>query len=90
MRKSLNLEELYHVSRCSYGYCNIHVVTLLAQNHVEEVFKIRRCSDPNQKVIELYDALKYKYAPFKEKKSVVHKFELEELQIIEQQLFWSD
>ena len=65
-------------------------MTTLAQNHVEEVLKIRRCSDPNQKVIELYDALKYKYVPFKKKKSVVHKSELEELQIIEQQLFLSD
>ena len=49
-----------------------------------------RCSEPNQKVIELYDAIKYKYAPFKKKKSVVHKSELEELKIIEQQLFLSD
>ena len=65
-------------------------VTTLAQNQVEEVIKIRRCSEPNQKVVELYNALKYKYAPFKKRKSVVHKSELEELQIIEQQLFWSD
>jgi len=41
-------------------------------------------------VIELYDALKYKYAPFKKKKFVVHKSELEDCQIIEQQMFWSD
>jgi len=65
-------------------------VSTLAQNHVEQVIKIRRCSDPNQKVIQLYDALKYKYAPFKKKKSVVHKSELEDQQIIEQQDFWSD
>jgi hypothetical protein len=65
-------------------------VTTLAQNHVEEVIKIRRCSEPNQKVVQLYDALKYKYAPFKKKKSVVHKSELEELQLIEQQFFLSD
>ena len=65
-------------------------VTTLAQNHVEEVIKIRRCSEPNQKVIQLYDALKYKYAPFKKKKSVVHKSELEEAQLTEQQFFWSD
>jgi hypothetical protein len=65
-------------------------VTTLAQNHVEEVIKIRRCSEPNQKVIQLYDALKYKYAPFKKKKSVVHKSELEEAQLIEKQFFWSD
>jgi len=65
-------------------------VTTLAQNHVEEVIKIRRCSEPNQKVIKLYDALKYKYAPFKKKKSVVHKSELEEAQLTELQFFWSD
>ena len=65
-------------------------VSTLAQNQVEEVIKIRRCSEPNQKVIQLYDALKYKYAPFKKKKSVVHKSELEEAQLTEQQFFWSD
>jgi len=79
------------------GWCEIvrimntqKAVTTLAQNHVEEVIKIRRCSEPYQKVIQLYDALKYKYAPFKKKKSVVHKSELEEAQITEQQFFWSD
>jgi len=65
-------------------------VSTLAQNQVEEVIKIRRCSEPNQKVIQLYDALKYKYAPFKKKKSVVHKSELEEVQLVEKQFFWSD
>jgi hypothetical protein len=65
-------------------------VTTLAQNHIEDLIIIRRCSEPNQKVIELYDALKYKYAPFKKKKFVVHKSELEDCQIIEQQMFWSD
>ena len=79
------------------GWCEIvrimntqKAVTTLAQNHVEEVIKIRRCSEPYQKVIQLYDALKYTYAPFKKKKSVVHKSELEEAQITEQQFFWSD
>ena len=65
-------------------------VSTLAQNHLEEVIKIRRCSEPNQNVQKIYDALKYKYAPYKKKKSVVHKSELEECQIIEQQHFWSD
>ncbi|MGB4415667.1 MAG: hypothetical protein WBI53_12405 [Paludibacter sp.] len=65
-------------------------VSTLAQNHIEEVIKIRRCSDPNQKVIQLYDALKYKYTPFKKKKSVVHKSELEDSQLTEQQFFWLD
>jgi len=66
------------------------VVTTLAQNNVEDVIKIRRCSDPNQKVIQLYDALKFKYAPFKKKKFVVHKSELEDPQTIVQHDFWFD
>ncbi|HZL10166.1 MAG TPA: hypothetical protein VFC65_09220 [Prolixibacteraceae bacterium] len=62
-------------------------VTTLAQNNHEEGIMIRRCSEPNQQVRRLYDALKYKYAPFKKKKSVVHKSELENYQFIEQQEF---
>jgi len=62
------------------------VVTTLAQNVHNEVISIRRCSEPNQQVQALYDALKYKYAPFVKKKSVVHKSELENCQLIEQQL----
>ena len=65
-------------------------VTTLAQNVREEVIQIRRCSEPNQKVKQLYDALKYKYAPFVKKKSVVLRSELEDCQLIEQQFFWSD
>jgi hypothetical protein len=51
---------------------------------------IRRCSEPNPQVRKLYDALKYKYAPFVKKKSVVHKSELHDCQFIEQQYFQSD
>jgi len=65
-------------------------VTTLAQNNHEEVIMIRRCSEPNQSVRSLYDALKYKYAPFVKRKSVVHKYELENCQFIEQQEFYSD
>ena len=65
-------------------------VTTLAQNNHEEVILIRRCSEPNQQVRNLYDALKYKYAPFIKRKSVVHKSELESCQFIEKQLFRSD
>ncbi|MEI6753352.1 MAG: transposase [Paludibacter sp.] len=53
-------------------------VTTLAQNDKDEVIKIRRDTEPNQKVQTLYDALKYKYAPFIKKKSVVLKSELPE------------
>lgn len=48
-------------------------VTTLAQNEHDQVINIRKCSEPNQNVITLYDALKYKHAPFIRKKSVVHK-----------------
>jgi hypothetical protein len=53
-------------------------VTTLAQNDKDEVIHIRRCTEPNQKVQKLYDALKYKYAPFVMKKFVVLKSELRE------------
>jgi hypothetical protein len=65
-------------------------VTTLAQNNHEEVIMIRRCSEPNQQVRKLYDVLKYKYAPFVKRKSVVHKSELENCQFIEKQEFRSD
>jgi hypothetical protein len=65
-------------------------VTTLAQNVQEEVILIRRCSEPNPQVRKIYDALIYKYAPFKKKKSVVHKSELDDCQFIEQQSFFSD
>jgi hypothetical protein len=65
-------------------------VTTLAQNNHEEVIMIRRCSEPNQPVRKLYDALKYKYAPFVKRKSVVHKSELENCQFIDKQEFGSD
>lgn len=65
-------------------------VTTLAQNTDDEVIMIRRCSEPNPQVRKLYDALKYKYAPFVKKKSVVHKSELHDCQFIEQQYFQSD
>jgi hypothetical protein len=65
-------------------------VTTLAQNIHDEVIMIRRCSEPNPQVRRIYDALKYKYAPFVKRKSVVHKSELHDCQFIEQQLFFSD
>ena len=65
-------------------------VITLAQNNNNEVILIRRCSEPNQPVRKLYDALKYKYAPFVKRKSVVHKSELDDCQFIEKQLFFSD
>lgn len=48
-------------------------VTTLVQNTREQWISIRQCSEPNDKVKRIYDALKYKYVPFIRKKSVVPK-----------------
>lgn len=50
-------------------------VTTLAQNKSDEIISVRRCSEPEEKAKRIYDALKYKYAPFVRKKSVVLKVE---------------
>jgi len=57
-------------------------VTTTAQNDKDEIIQIRRCSEPNQKVLKIYDALKYKHAPFTKKKSVVLKSVFRETQMI--------
>ena len=51
-------------------------VTTLAQNKSDEIISVRRCSEPEEKAKQIYDALNYKYAPFIRKKSVVLKTEL--------------
>jgi len=48
-------------------------ITTLAQNKSDEIIIIRRWSDPSENVKMIYQALKYKSAPFKKKKYVVHK-----------------
>lgn len=48
-------------------------VTTVVQNTRDQWISIRKCSEPEDKVIRIYDALKYKYAPFIRKKSVVPK-----------------
>jgi len=76
----------------NYGWTEIvrimntqKAVTTTAQNVHDQTITIRRCSEPNEKVKQLYDALKYKYAPYKRKKSVVHKTENKKPQNIETQ-----
>lgn len=48
-------------------------VTTVVQNVREQWISIRKCSEPEEKAKQVYDALKYKYAPFIRKKSVVPK-----------------
>lgn len=46
-------------------------VTTSLVNIKDETISIRQCTEPNQKVKQIYDLLNYKYAPFVRKKSVV-------------------
>jgi hypothetical protein len=52
------------------------VITTSGQNKDDEIIYVRRCTEPNEKVKEIYSALKYKNYPFVKRKSVVHKSEL--------------
>jgi hypothetical protein len=54
------------------------VVTTCVENDKKQLIRIRKCSEPTEKVKLIYDALKYKYAPFIRKKSVVNKNEFRE------------
>ena len=53
-----------------------NIVTTTGQNKDDQIIYVRRCTEPNQKVKEIYTALKYKNYPFVKRKSVVHKSEL--------------
>lgn len=52
------------------------VLTTTGQNKDNETIYIRRSTEPNEKVKQIYTALKYKKYPFVKRKSVVHKSEL--------------
>jgi hypothetical protein len=52
------------------------VVTTCLENDKNQIIRIRKCSEPKEKVKLIYDALGYKCAPFIRKKSVVNKSEL--------------
>jgi hypothetical protein len=46
---------------------------------MEELIEIKKCSEPSDKLKEIYDSLKIKKQPFT-KKSVVHKLEIKNYQ----------
>ena len=52
------------------------IITTYGQNTHDQIIYVRRCSEPNDKVKQIYTALKYKNYPFVKRKSVVHKNEL--------------
>lgn len=49
------------------------VITTYGQNTFDEVVSVRRCTEPQDKVKEIYQALGYRNYPFVKRKSVVHK-----------------
>ena len=58
-------------------------VTTTVQNTREQWISIRKCSEPEDKVTRIYDALKYKYAPFIREKSVVPKMQTKKNEVPE-------
>jgi Transposase DDE domain len=52
------------------------IITTTGQNKQDQIIYVRRCTQPNQKVKDIYTALNYKNYPFVKRKSVVHKSEL--------------
>jgi transposase len=56
---------------------NTHkTVITTAQNNCDQIIQITRTSEPNEKVKQIYNKLKYASVPFKKRKVVVHKSEL--------------
>jgi hypothetical protein len=62
---------------------NTHkAVTTTAQNNCDRIIQIRRCTEPDENVKKIYQALKYKSEPFKMKKVVVHKSEVKNVETV--------
>jgi hypothetical protein len=54
--------------------CNTQkLVTTAVKNIHQQTIEIRKCSEPKQKIKQLYEALNYTFCPFRRKKFVVHK-----------------
>lgn len=56
------------------------IITTTGQNTFGELIQIRRCSEPNTSVKEIYQALGYRNYPFVKRKSVVPKPELKKIE----------
>ena len=65
-------------------------VTTTAQNIVDEIIHVRRCTEPNEKVKRIYDILKYKPEPYKKKKFVVRKMDFKNSYSDDNQILRSD
>ncbi len=62
-------------------------VTTVVQNTREKWISKNKCSEPEDKVKGIYNALKYKYAPFIRKKSVVPKPQILKNEVVENYYF---
>ena len=49
------------------------VITTSGKNTADQIISIRKCSEPDNKLKDIYDILKSPYQPFRKRKSVVHK-----------------
>jgi len=49
------------------------MITTTGQNTYNQLISIRKCSEPNKNLKEIFDILKTEYRPFRKRKSVVHK-----------------
>jgi hypothetical protein len=56
------------------------VITTTAKNTLDQIVSTRKCSEPNENLKAIYDALKTNYQPFRKRKSVVHKPKPEKIQ----------
>ena len=75
IRYQLKSQEIAHCWKEIVRIGNTHkAVTTTAQSQEDEKIIIRRCSEPSEKLLALYSALRYKPLPFTKLKSVVHKY----------------
>jgi transposase len=49
------------------------IITTSGQNTFDTIIEVRKCSEPNDNLKEIYDILNIKHKPFRKQKSVVHK-----------------
>ena len=65
------------------------VVTTQGTNTFNNTIITRRCSEPNEKLTNIYNILKLKHQPFTKRKSVVHKLETKKDETQQQRLLQS-
>ncbi len=51
------------------------IITTSGTNTYDKIITVRKCSQPNEKLKNIYDILQTRHQPFTKRKSVVHKLE---------------